>query len=218
VSPYELRHTAVAPTDAALAWLGNPKLKIPKWFVFPSVAPRGCSPLPAEPGTGIRTEHERTESGPWTVVPEFCVMLDDVAPYTENEYVRLAGCCDAREPFRVVVKGPMDEILLVPSASSSACLHAVAAQATQYVVSTEIGGGAEEEVDAVIATWEDARVVHNRMVNATYTFRSPVASVVAERMMPHFVRVSCRDALGRAEVSRNRLASLAMDDWEPIRR
>jgi AraC-like DNA-binding protein len=225
IPPYESRSTQFVSDVSCSSWFKNhPKLRIPKWFVFPSSSPRGCDPqMPAESGFGIKTTHDHTEMVPWTVVPEFSACLDDIVPYGENEYVRMAGCCDARASVRALVRGPTDEILIIetPGEPCPSTLHAFAAQATQQFNSVvDIREEADED-EAVKTTWEDAELSTNRMIHSTYVFRTSQQHTHqnAQRLMPYFVRTSCRDALGKAEISRkSRLACLQMDEWKPIQR
>lgn len=225
-------YEARAQTQAAngLEWFRTSGVRVPDWFVFPSAAPRGCSALPTEPGVGVRTDHTRNESKPWEVSPEFDVVVDDLAVYGEREYVRLAGCCDTRQKARVLLKGPLHEMLLFegPGESNPESLSAFPAQAAQRpILSEACEGGANEEDDDVTCTWEDAALGSNRLVRSLYVFstvetEAALGAQAAQRLMPIRVRVSCRDSMGRAEpdeaLRANRLASLALDEWVPIHR
>jgi hypothetical protein len=149
-------------------------------------------------------------------------VVDDWVPYGETEYVRLAGCCDSKSTARVVIRGPQDEILLTESAGAAKpeTLNACVAQATQrpMVVSSSTFSDTE-----MTYTWEDSALITNRLVDSVWVFHTPVETAAySERLMPMSVRVSCRDSFGRAYpdsmLKQNRLASLAVDEWEPIMR
>lgn len=214
---YEPRAERRAPEG--LRWFKTPHVRVPAWFVFPSAAPRGCDPLPAAPGEGVAADHARAEAAPWEASPEFDVVVDDLARYSECEYVRLAGCCDARGPARVVLRGPLDEILLIeaPGEPCAETLNGFAAQAVQRPAL----GPREAEEDDILCTWEDAALASNRLAESAFVFHAAAAQGEgAQRLAPQCVRVSCRDSMGRAlrEERPSRLASLAVDDWEPLRR
>lgn len=219
---YESR-TDVKHEDG-IKWFKTPHVRVPTWFVFPSIAPRGCDPLPLDPGVGIASDHSRTEAAPWEVSPEFDVVVDDLVRYSECEYVRLAGCCDSRGSARVVLHGPMDEILLMetPGEPNAETLNAYVSQAIQRPSpdQKESDGDADDDM---LCTWEDPSLHTNRLVSSVYSFHTSLVrgDEHAQRLNPICVRVSCRDSTNRAwreSPTKNRLASLAMDDWDPIRR
>lgn len=218
--PYDVRTTVKSDT---LSWFKNPTVRVPTWFVFPSVAPRGCDAYTPdiEPGVGVATDHSRSEIAPWEVRPEFDVCIDDVVRYGECEYVRLAGCCNSLSPVRVVVRGPRDEILVdkTPGSTNVDTLNAWAAQAIQRS-SMETKSDGDE--DGVVSTWEDPKLSSNRLIQSVFAFHTDVEwEKEAKRLLPVGVRVSCRDSTNRAEppeASKIRLASLAMDEWTPLRR
>lgn len=225
---YEAR-PCVSKSESALSWFKNATVRVPTWFRFPAVSPTGCDAYGPgmEPGMGVITDHARSEIAPWEVRPEFDVYIDDVVRYGECEYVRLAGCCDSTSPVRVVVRGPRDEILTdkTPGSTNVDTLNAWAAQAIQRPsldpVSVKSAGG-EGGDDGVLITWEDPGLNTNRLVHSVFAFHTDLPECVkdAKRLMPACVRVSCRDSTNRAEsgVQKTRLASLAMDEWVPLRR
>ncbi len=219
---YESR--AKTKIDDGLRWFKGAHIRVPTWFVYPSKSPRGCDPLPAEPGVGVATDHSRTEGSPWYAVVEFDVVMDDLIPYGECEYVRLAGCCDSKAKFRIVVRGPQDEIFLIetPGEADPDTLNAFPAQAIQRFSQPSVESSNDSSsADGIICTWEDPALTTNRLVDAAFIFHTAVrVDEPAQRFTPHCVRVSCRDSTGRAEngAIKNRLASLAVDEWEPIQR
>lgn len=207
-------------SDEALSWFQQTHVRVPEWFVFPSRSPKDCAPLPCEPGTGVICPESRRETSPFEIHPDVDVVMDDLIRYGESEFVRLAGCCDARK--RVVVCGPQDEILIMESTSKNqSCPETLNAYACQAMQRVNLYAREEEEDTGVTRTWEDGNLTSNRLLNSAFVFHAAMDTHDAQRLMPICVRVSCRDSEGRAvavDDKTHRFASLAMDDWTPITR
>lgn len=208
----------------AIGLFKNPALRIPEWFVFPSVSPRGCNFDDVEPGYGVQVHHTREEKYPFEVEVEVDVVLDDFVSFREQEYVRLAGCSDARQSHVAIVYGPRNEIVIRElDTTKSGPVNDTDSFPSQ---ASQNAKGVLHDTDEaeVRVTWEDADLPTNRMVESTFEFRntpdddSGCKSVL--RLFPLFVRVSCRDMTGRAEpeteISKKRLARLCVDEWMPI--
>ena len=203
-------------------WL-DPKVRVPNWFVFPSKLPRDCPPNHGcELGQGVARSDWR-ETYVFEIKPEFDICMDDLRDHRENEFVRLAAACSAREEFTARVYGPLDSVLVSRQEPGfKAESHdAVAAQAAQFTSGSYVAHRSETESEEV-ATWEDLN--ENRLLKSAFHFRSSDEPMDRNlvRYRPYCVRVSCRDSTGRAEpesvTKTRRLAGLALDDYDPIRR
>ncbi len=115
------------------------------------------------------TEEEieaRGERAPVSLVPSLDVTMDDLKRYERSikeHVVRYAGCADVY----VSVRGPLHPIHVNPVLPGPAKTYrGVPAQAR--VVRGGGGGSGETATTAVPHTWEDDRVVANRLARATY--------------------------------------------------
>ena len=159
------------------------------------------------------------EEAPTRFADVFDMKMDDLEPYQDDYYVRYALCSSVRgETKTYVVRGCDDPIVrlpVVPGMGRDAyeCVASQAAPKYRPFASRE---------EPCKMTWEDGKLENNRNVCSVYEFDPEDEEESGTPLNPLFVRVSCRDALGRVfEDGENnwvRSSGFCVDEWAGIRR